>query len=105
MPDPRPKLWWLTHFAAPLAILAASGLAFFALGARPEPQRKGEARQKELLVKTVAVQALGDELVLETTGEVVPHAEIAIATEVGGRGLRSRGSPVGQFHLPNPIGS
>lgn len=88
MPDPRPKLWWLTHFAAPLAILAASGLAFFALGARPEPQRKGEARQKELLVKTVAVQALGDELVLETTGEVVPHAEIAIATEVGGRVLR-----------------
>ncbi|MBL6705029.1 MAG: HlyD family efflux transporter periplasmic adaptor subunit [Planctomycetaceae bacterium] len=88
MPDPRPKLWWLTHFAAPLAILAASGLAFFALGARPEPQRKGEARQKELLVKTVAVQALGDELVLETTGEVVPHAEIVIATEVGGRVLR-----------------
>lgn len=88
MPDPRPKYWWLTHFAAPLAILAASGLAFFALGARPEPQRKREARQKELLVKTVAVQALGDELVLETTGEVVPHAEVAIATEVGGRVLR-----------------
>ena len=88
MPDPRPKLWWLTHFAAPLAILAVSGLTFFALGARPEPQRKGEARQKELLVKTVAVQALGDELVLETPGEVVPHAEIAIATEIGGRILR-----------------
>ena len=88
MPDSRPKYWWLTHIAVPLAILAGSGLVFFALGARPEPKRKGEARQKKLLVETVAVRALGDELVLETTGEVVPHAEIAIATEVGGRILR-----------------
>lgn len=63
-------------------------MSFFVLGARPEPQRKSKARQKELLVETVAVQALGEELVLETTGEVVPHAEVAIATEVGGRILR-----------------
>ena len=76
---------WLENLAVPSIILIVSGLAFYALGARPDQQRKPTRPQQSLLVDTASVQSVDGELIIETTGEVVPHREVAVSTEVAGR--------------------
>lgn len=98
MSNPKPRAWWLTNFLVPLLLLISSGMAFYALGARPEQKRKTTTKPQGLLVDVAQVESIGNELIIETTGEVVPHREIIIATEVGGKVVRKNEKlRVGEF--------
>lgn len=81
----RFKTRWLTHYVLPTIILVGSGVAFYAMGSRPDVPRKPKSATKAPVVEVAEVQPLRGPLVIETTGEVVPHRVLAIASEVQGR--------------------
>lgn len=79
------QLRWLTHYVLPTTILTCSGVAFYALGSTPDVPRKPKAKAKATVVEVAEFQPLSGPLVIETTGEVVPHRVLSIASEVEGR--------------------
>lgn len=79
------KLRWLTHYVLPTMILVGSGVAFYAMGSRPDVARKPKSAPKAAIVEVAEVQTVVGPLVIETTGEVVPHRVLSIASEVEGR--------------------
>ena len=85
MTAPTSKFRWLTHVTVPVAILSACGMAFYALGSRPQPPRKSKPEVQTTSVETVAVRRLHEPLVIQVSGEVVPVREVKLSTEVGGR--------------------
>ncbi|MEM9367571.1 MAG: hypothetical protein AAGD07_16385 [Planctomycetota bacterium] len=85
MARPPFKRRWITHQILPTMILVGSGVAFYALGSRPEVTRKPRTAPRATVVDTAEVRTLDGPLVIETTGEVVPHRVLSIASEVKGR--------------------
>jgi multidrug efflux pump subunit AcrA (membrane-fusion protein) len=76
------KTRWLTHYVLPTIILVGSAVAFYAMGSTPEVPRKPRATAKATVVEVAVVQSLDGPLVIETTGEVVPHRVLSLASEV-----------------------
>ncbi|TWT86213.1 efflux RND transporter periplasmic adaptor subunit [Neorhodopirellula pilleata] len=79
------KTRWLTHHVLPTIILVSSAVAFFAMGSTPEVPRKPKTAIKATVVAVAEIHALDGPLTIETTGEVVPHRVLSIASEVQGR--------------------
>jgi multidrug efflux pump subunit AcrA (membrane-fusion protein) len=79
------KTRWLTHYVLPTIILVGSAVAFYAMGSTPEVPRKPRAAAKATVVEVAEVQSLDGPLSIETTGEVVPHRVLSLASEVQGR--------------------
>ncbi len=69
----------------PTIILVGSVVAFYAMGSMPEVPRKPRAAAPATIVEVAEVQSLDGPLVIETTGEVVPHRVLSLASEVQGR--------------------
>ncbi len=69
----------------PTIILVGSVVAFYAMGSTPEVPRKPRAAAPATIVEVAEVQSLDGPLVIETTGEVVPHRVLSLASEVQGR--------------------
>ncbi len=76
---------WLTHYLLPTIILVGSAVAFYAMGSTPEVPRKPKTAIKATVVEVAEIHALDGPLTIETTGEVVPHRVLSIASEVQGR--------------------
>lgn len=79
------KMRWLTHYLLPTIILVGSGVAFYAMGARPDVPRKKRSAPEATVVEVAPAELLDGPLVIETTGEVVPHRVLSVACEVEGR--------------------
>ena len=79
------KTRWLTHYVLPTIILVGSAVAFYAMGSTPEVPRKPKTAIKATVVEVAEIHALDGPLTIETTGEVVPHRVLSIASEVQGR--------------------
>lgn len=79
------KTRWLTHYVLPTIILVSSSVAFYAMGSTPDVPRKPKTAAKETVVEVAEIHALDGPLTIETTGEVVPHRVLSIASEVQGR--------------------
>jgi multidrug efflux pump subunit AcrA (membrane-fusion protein) len=79
------KSRWLTHYLLPTIILVSSGVVFYAMGSRPEVPRKPKSAPEATVVEVASAELLDGPLVIETTGEVVPHRVLSVASEVEGR--------------------
>ncbi len=79
------KTRWLTHYLLPTFVLVSSGVAFYVMGSRPDVPRKAEARPQATVVEVALAEPLDGLLMIETTGEVVPHRVLSLASEVAGR--------------------
>lgn len=69
----------------PTNILVGSAVAFYAMGSTPEVPRKPRAAAQATIVEVAEVQSLDEPLIIATTGEVVPHRVLSLASEVQGR--------------------
>ena len=69
----RCKLRWLTHYLLPTIIFVGSCAAFYAMGSRPDVPRKPKSAPEATVVEVASAELLDGPLVIETTGEVVPH--------------------------------
>lgn len=85
MPLNSTKTRWLTHYVVPTLILVGSCAAFYILGARPDVPRKPKPLAQATVVEVAVAEPLDGPLVIETTGEVVPHRVVSLASEVAGR--------------------
>ncbi len=81
----RCKLRWLTHYLLPTIIFVGSCAAFYAMGSRPDVPRKPKSAPEATVVEVASAELLDGPLVIETTGEVVPHRVLSVASEVEGR--------------------
>ncbi|TWU58377.1 HlyD family secretion protein [Rubripirellula reticaptiva] len=79
------KTRWLTRYVLPTIILVGSAVAFYPMGSTPEVPRKPKTAIKATVVEVAEIHALDGPLTIETTGEVVLHRVLSIASEVEGR--------------------
>ncbi|MCA9119233.1 MAG: HlyD family efflux transporter periplasmic adaptor subunit [Planctomycetaceae bacterium] len=85
MTRPRFKTRWLTHYLLPAFVLVSSVVVFYVMGSRPDVPRKAKAAPQATVVEVAVAETLNGPLVIETTGEVVPHRVLSLASEVAGR--------------------
>jgi len=88
----------LKYFIPPLLIILAVGIAIIFVKTKPTPKQKPR-KEQAVLVETTVASMTSTQLVVQTTGTVIPAQQITLQARVGGEiiGISPDFEPGGKF--------